>query len=970
MKLPKNFSLQLDQKIQDLDLQLKLLYFKCQDYEIPIINLYTKNDDDNLFSITLNTHVCSSKGLAHILEHTVLCGSKKYQVRDPFFAMIRRSLNSFMNAFTATTWTSYPAASRVKKDYYNLLDLYVDAVFYPQLTDESIFQEGYRLELENKDPLKIKECGVVYNEMRGSFDNPYRQLMREYAAVFFQDHCSSYVSGGYPEKIREITPDAIRNFHAQYYDPRNSLFYFYGNYNIEEILHHLNRSFFSHLDTNKKFEAIPPLGEVTRFKKPKYMEASYPNQTIDRASMVLISYLTKAIESPADLLDLLALRVLDAILTGHDGAKFKQEMLKEKNEDGTPLFIEINSYLDDTSTELAFTLLFKGCNKGCAKKIKKVIDKKLIELSEKPFTKEEIDSAIHQEKFVDLEIEGSGEKYALELFFRSSIFLHTPKENAESVLVGALNPEKTYQLLEEKCSKDPLFLNKFITKYLLNNNHTLTLEFNPDKSLAKKEEKEIQNYLTGIEERLSNEEITAIEKKSQRLKEYQEEDESAAIDKLPILEKKDLPKEITMYDISTYKDSLTIYHHECFTNSIVYAEVVFNIGAMDQEDLGYLRLFSMFCTEVGTLNVPYTEHLKEVEQFLGSLNASLHLDKNLENPKSAQFLFILQAKCFSKNSNKMFDILQKVISGVDFSDEERLLELISQSAKNMEISLKSKAHAYAIYQSAATLSPVALLHEKMYGYSFYQFVQHLSENIKTKLPELQEKFKAFADTILNYRPEVILNCEKQEAQEIIKNKLYNLNLLKFQDVSSLEPFIFSQDLSFNSPPHQSLELQMANNASAIKTIDITNSDAAYLLLASYILRNNLHTAIREKGGAYGAYCSFKPLGGVFFFSSYRDPHTQRTFEAFEESLQVIVNNEFDEKNLFEAKLQAMQKEEKRLPIHMRAFKTFINKKTGLSPKIQKQYRERILNASSEDVIRAIKQYLLPQIPKMTKISYK
>jgi len=437
------------------------------------------DDPENLFCFSFQTLPSDSTGVAHILEHTVLCGSKKFPIKDPFFSMSRRSLNTFMNAMTGADVTFYPAASQVEKDFYNLMEVYLDAVFFPELKKFSFLQEGHRLEFKKGDdpttPLLFK--GVVFNEMKGNFSTPESRLWQAIMTALTPNLPYAFNSGGDPKEIPHLTHEELIAFHKTYYHPSHCLFFFYGNFPLKSHLDFITKHV---LKGAKKSPDLPPIAHQPRFDKPRSLTAYYPTDSDSSKVFVALSWLTTDLKNQDDAL---SLALLDSILMETDASPLKMPLLR------SGLCLQADGYLDLETSEIPYTIICRGCEKGSGYKIKEFIVKTLEEIAEKGIEESLIDAAIHQLEFSRLEITGDSGPFGLTLFFRSGLSAQhgCPAENALSV-----KTQFSKLLLQVK---NPNYLPDLIRKYLLDNPHHILLNLHPDLELQQKEEKEEKESL-------------------------------------------------------------------------------------------------------------------------------------------------------------------------------------------------------------------------------------------------------------------------------------------------------------------------------------------------------------------------------------------------------------------------------------------------------------------------------------------
>ncbi len=916
------------------------------------------NDDENLFAITCKTYPNDSSGTPHILEHVVLCGSEKFPVHDPFFAMTRRSSNTFMNAFTAKLWTAYPAASKIEKDFYNLLNVYLDAVFHPRIEKTSFKQEGHRLEFSDPhDPtseLMIK--GIVYNEMKGAYANAGSIFWRKMMAILYPNHTYGFDSGGDPKDITTLTHKGLCDFHKKFYDPSNAIFYFYGNLPLQKHLDFIGNEILDHAE---KKETIPSVPLITRFTKPVYEETTYATTETDlsRQTFIGFSYLTTNI---ADSDDTIALTLLDSILMDTDGSILKHKLIT------SGLCINADSAFDTDAREMPYSIVFRGCEKEDANAIEALLRSTLEKIVEDKIPYNLVESALHQLEFSRSEISGDYGPYGLELFGRTALSVLQGGPLTQGLHIHSLF-EKLHKLV-----KDDNYLPSLIKKYFLDNKHMIRLVMSPDLELGAKEHNEEIANLAAQKASLTKEEVKEILHNADEMKAYQEEKEGEDLSCLPILSLEDLPKEVSYFHLkkSSY-ENLAVYHHETFTNKITYATLVFDLPQVDEIDLSYLRLFASVITELGAGGRNYIDNLNHIQEHVGGVWTSLSLNVQRENIQTCYPTISLCAKALSRKNKEMFHVLKDFILDPDLKDFERVKELISQTFTNLKNRLSSNAISYALKQSASSFSPWNHINNIWHGLPYYKFIENLYNNLDSEIDVVMEKFATLAKNIFHLNnPHLILSCDEEDWLELEKNKFYGTVRLT-EASTSFTPWV---DLATPRPAAHSartIATQIAHNAQSISTITMHSPQAAALKVASYLLENLfVHRDVREKGGAYTSGVKFNILTGCCQFYSSRDPNIVSTYNAFNNAVDSVIKGNFTDQDLLEAQLSYIQDVDGVVNPGSRAVVTYFQRKVGLTREIRQLFREQLLAVTKKDIQAAVKERLKPMMEeKSIRVTY-
>jgi Zn-dependent M16 (insulinase) family peptidase len=949
----KNFQVTKALRLQELGLDLiELIHLNTQAKV-----LHLKNEDpENLFCLSFQTTPMNSKGVAHILEHTVLCGSKKYPVRDPFFSMKRRSLNTFMNAMTGSDFTCYPAASQVKKDFYNLLSVYLDAVFHPKLDLLSFLQEGHRLEFEEplnqESPLLFK--GIVFNEMKGALSNPYTRLLEEVNRQLFPDVTYGINSGGDPKEIPTLTHEELIAFHKTSYAPSRTLFYFYGDLETEEHLDFLEETV---LKEAEKQPPLPPIQKQKRFDTRKRSHITYPigdeeNET-DK-TFAAAAFLT------ADVLqqeELLALQVLEIALLDNDASPLKAHLLK------SGLCTQVSSYLETDEGEAPFILLFQGCQKESVSQIEEVLFKSLEKIASENLKEELIENALHQLEFERSEISGGSNPFGLSLFFRCCLMKQHGAEAEEGLLIHTL-----FNTLRERIRENPNLFTSLIAKYFLTNTHFVFTTMTPDKELSKKESEEEKQTLQSIRENLTPKEIETIIENSKALLQSQDEESEEDLSSLPNISLNDIPKNARDFPLKE-EAHLTgkIFHHSCFTNHIVYATACFEMPYLKEEELQLARLAQILIPQMGTKKKSYQEILNEIQRETGGVMVSYALNTQASHCKTCLPYVYIQGKALKRKTPKLFHLLKELIEDTRFDDLNRLRDLLQKHHVSLENSLNQSALGYAISQSGKHISYPMYLSNAFSGLPYLNAIRSYVE--KTDLAPLAEKLQEIYTRLFSSTTKtLLLSCDEESKNEIVEHNLFRL----FEKNDSLFiPFDHTfESLKSSSGEGRVISSSVAFAAEVFGTVSFTDKDQAYLSIASNLFDNVfLHKEIREKGGAYGGGTSCQPVNGTLHFFSYRDPNIASTLKTFHEAIQKIASGDFTEKDLFEAKVETIQTLDTPINPGDRAKVAYDFLKRGQTIALRQAFRDALLSATKKDVIEAIKKHLVPKLSETTPVVF-
>ncbi|MDR2539851.1 MAG: insulinase family protein [Chlamydiales bacterium] len=919
--------------------------------------MHIENDDpENLFCLSFKTLPYNSNGVAHILEHTVLCGSSKYPVKDPFFAMGRRSLNTFMNALTGADFTCYPAASQVEKDFYNLLDVYLDAVFHPELKRMSFLQEGHRLEFINpKKPEKgLHIKGIVYNEMKGSLSSIDTRMWHAMMAQLLPDLPYAFNSGGDPEEIPTLTYEQLIAFHSLYYQPARCLFFFYGNFPLQK---HLDFIAEKTLNQATNSPTTNYLGKQKRFDTPKFSTIRYPieaSETSSRRAMITFGFLTAPIIEQEDVL---ALSILDVILMETDASLLKRTLLESQ------LCISANGFISLEMSEIPYLLVCKGTEEKDADELEQVLMNSLKKIVVEGIPERLVDAAIHQLELSRLEIGGDPSPFGLSLFMRSALAKQHGCAPESGLMVYSLFEE----LLEK--TKQPTYLTGLINKYFLNNPHRVRLIMIPDPHLAQEERNQELRRLRKNQQELSKEQIKEIQKQTRDLTLYQKQTEAQDLNCLPKISLNDVPTAIRDFPLQVVcSKNLTIYHHDCFTNHILYMDLLFDLPTIEEEELPYVHLLTSILPELGNRNKDYRENLEYMQAHIGGLTTSCSLYPQTLDPKALRPSFNLRAKCLYRKAEKLFALMQDLLLYPRFDEMKRIEELILQIYTSLLNRLNRRAMRYATHLAISGFSTATHINEAWYGLRYFKTLQAICQDLPINLPKIIDRLRALKEKIFTFNNlHLVLSCSYEMLKELESKNYFNINQLP-----TLKTNLWQFETPLISPSSRIhlISSQVAFNVEAFPTISYIHPYAAALTIASVLFEHKtLHPKIREQGGAYGASATFNAEMGHFYFLSYRDPHIYGTRKHFHEAVDQLCKGKISVQELEEAKLTIIQDLDSPISPENRALIAYGYLRSQKTKEMRQEFRNSLLNTTIKDVKHIVEKELKPKLPQGIFISF-
>lgn len=875
----KAYEVLKEEELQDIHSKGWLLRHKKTGARVMLIE---NSDENKVFNIAFRTPPKNSTGVAHILEHSVLCGSREFPLKDPFVELVKGSLNTFLNAMTYPDKTCYPVASCNDRDFQNLMHVYLDAVFYPNIyKKEEIFrQEGWNYHLEKKEgPLKYN--GVVYNEMKGAFSSPDDVLEREIMNSLFPDTTYGCESGGDPVNIPDLSYEEFLDFHRQYYHPSNSFIYLYGNMDMEEKLEFIDSHYLSAFDS---LAIDSQIRDQEAFAQVKDIQKNYPvSEDEGEEDNTYLSY-NMVVGEAADINLSLAFEVLDYALLSAPGAPLKQALLDAK------IGKDIYGSFEDGIKQTYFSIVAKGANLSQKEEFVKVIRDTLTKIMEEGIDKKAVTAGINYYEFrfreADFSSYPKGLMYGLDIL--SSWLYDDTKPFCEVQLLEGF--EFLKKALEEGYFED------LIRKYLLDNTHGAILSLVPEKGLAAKRDKELEEKLENYRKSLSDEELTRMVENTKALEAYQEAEETPeALTCIPMLSREDIKKEITGLTNEEHhvEDSLFLYHDVC-TNGIGYADLLFEIHDFDVDTVHYLGLLKSVLGAVDTENYTYGELFNEVNARTGGIAYGIEVFDDAQDTDAFRAMFAVRGKALYPEMDFMFSMIREVLTTSKLDDTKRLYEIIARVRSRAQASLASAGHSTAVLRGASYASPMAAFQDEMAGIGYYQFIEKLEKDFDSCKDEIVKNLRKVMEEVLRPENFCVSYTGERESLDVVKAQAAGIKKVLFngqKPESVKQAPCIKKNEAFKTSGQVQYVAQNGNFRK--KGLEYTGALEILKVILSY---DYLWINLRVKGGAYGCMSGFK-RNGESFLVSYRDPHLKRTLEVYQGVPDYIRAFEADEREM-------------------------------------------------------------------------
>ncbi len=948
-KIPETYELIRREELTDIGSAAYLLRHRRSGARVLLI----ENDDDNkVFNIIFRTVPKDSCGEAHIIEHTVLCGSRKYPSKDPFVELVKGSMNTFLNAMTYPDKTMFPVASTNDKDFANLMDVYLDAVFYPNIyRNENIFrQEGWSFQIEDKeDPIVYN--GVVYNEMKGAYSSPDDVVERMVMNSLFPDTTYGVDSGGDPEHIPDLTYEDFLNFHRTYYHPSNSYIYLYGKMDFTERLEYLDREYLSHFDTSVKVDSKIALQKP--FETPKKIIGSYP--VGEEEPLEKHTYLTcnTVVGEATDTTLAAAMDVLEDVLLEAPGAPLKTALID------AGIGMDVYGSYDSSTRQPVFSIVAKNAEAEDAEKFEEIIRRTLTKIADEGLNPKEIEASVNSMEFRYREADYGG--FPKGLIY--SIDVMDSWLYDEDKPFDYLKQQKVFRYLREKIGTG--WYEQLIRDHLISNPHTTYVTMKPERGMAAEVDEEIRKKLSAFKASLSDEEIGKLIEKTKELRTFQETPSTQEeLEKIPVLQREDLGKSARpLSNIDESRDGIRLVRHDYQTNGIAYLTVLFDLHGLRQEELPYLGILKSILGDVDTEHYSYRDLATEIGRKTGGVNPGVSMfgdDNDVQKIKAALGIQILT---LPEQIDFAIGIAGEILLTSKFDDKKRVHEILQKLKSRVNAQLISAGHSTSAQRVLSYFAANGVFNDGIGGIELYRTVCDCEEHFDEKFEELKEKMKElvrrFVTTdrmIVSYTGDAshtdqIIGSLKKLLEQIREKNPDGCGKAASADGDKDES---GHPLMWLDPYTMEKKNEGFRTASKIQYVSVGGrfpaEKATGVLSILKIMMNYdyLWQNLRVVGGAYGCGGSFSRSGTAVFYS-YRDPHLKNTLKVYQGIPEYIRNFQASQRDMTKFVIGAISERDTPLTPRMagtRSMNAFI---TGTTFERMQKEREEILSAQPEDI---------------------
>ncbi|XP_063878942.1 presequence protease, mitochondrial-like [Scylla paramamosain] len=896
-------------------------------------------DPNNVFCVGFRTTPMDSTGVPHILEHTVLCGSEKFPCRDPFFKMLNRSLSTFMNAMTGSDFTIYPFSTQHPVDFRNLMSVYMDAVFKPNLSEMDFLQEGWRLEHQDVEdqssPIVFK--GVVFNEMKGVFADSQRLFMQKLQNGVLPSHTYGVVSGGDPLVIPKLTWEQLKQFHAYHYHPSNAHFFTYGDQPLVNHLQFIHENYLSHYN---KIDPKTEVPEEPRWKEPRSAHVACgfdPLASVDAQNSIAVSY--KLVDI-TDTFETLVLAILGDLLTSGPNAPFYKALL----EPGLGSGFSPSSGYDGHTRSTVFTVGLQGVKNQDVEKIKTIIEETLDKIIEEGFPAERVESVLHN---IELGLKHQASNFGLTLAMNL-----TPLWNLDGDPIDGLLINSKIDKFRKCLAENPKFLQEKVKEHFKENPHKYTLTMAPqegyDDNLQSLEEAQLKEKVAA----LTPEERARIWELGHTLAKKQEEEEDLSV--LPTLQVSDIPRNVVPVPVTmqTLGDGVQVQACDCPTNDLTYFSAVLSTRDVSEELRPLVPLLCGVLTRMGAGDMDFRQLDQAAELVSGGLGVSPHTCFHPVNAMQYEEGIVLSSHCLNTNLQKMMDLWERIFNETRFDDLQRFNTLVSMIATEQANSLVYSGHQYAMTAAAASTSYLSSLAENWGGLSQLRRMKALSET--QDLTPTLESLRELAGQLLNRQGmRVAINTTPNHhatALSTIEGFLKGLDGTPVISTLCTIPQTFSPH---TCKTHCVFPFPINFASKAFPGVPYAHPDAGALRVLARVMFRFLHREIREKGGAYGGGAK-ADAGGTFGFFSYRDPHSTQTLAVFDAAVEWVLSGGFSERDVAEAKLGVFQAVDAPISPGSQGRRRFL---AHITDELFADHRRLVLDVAPQDLVRVARMYL-------------
>ena len=927
----KAYEILQHQMIQDIHAEGYLLRHKKSGARVMLL----KNDDENkVFNIAFRTPPADSTGVAHILEHSVLCGSRHFPLKDPFVELVKGSLNTFLNAMTYPDKTMYPVASCNDQDFQNLMHVYLDAVFYPSIYEkEEIFrQEGWSYQLESEDaPLKYN--GVVYNEMKGAFSSAEEVLEREIFNTLFPDTPYGVESGGDPKVIPQLTYENFLEFHSRYYHPSNSYIYLYGDMDMAQKLDWIDREYLSKFDAIQVDSAIP---RQKPFEKPVEHILEYPVSETESTEENTYLTCSMVVGDSLDVELCTAFEVLDYVLLSAPGAPLRQALLD------AGIGKDVEGGYDDGILQPFFTVEVKNSEASRKEEFLRVIRETLSELAEKGLDQKAIAAGINY----------------LEFRFREADYASYPKGLMYGIDVfdsWLYDDEKPFIHLQRLAAFDSLkekagqgYFEELIRTWLLDNPHTAVVLGVPSRGLATREEQRVEEELAAYKATLGKEELKKLVERTQHLKEFQDApDDPEALAALPMLKRSDIKKEtVEICNTPHQVGETTVLHHNIDTNGITYLTLLFDTAKVPDELIPYMGLLKSVLGYVDTEHYTYGQLFNEINAASGGISCGLQVFNHKDQQEDCVRMFGVRGKYLAGGEEFVFSMIREILLTSRLDDGKRLYEIIARQKTRLQASLPQAGHSTAVMRAASYYSPGSYFQEQIAGIAYFRLLEDLEKNFEERKELLIENLGKLMKLI--FRPEnlMVSVTTDRKGYERVEDRVRSLKEELYTEPAEEGGICYRFDRKNEGFKTAGQVQYVAVSGNFLKKgYEYTGALRILKVILSY---DYLWMNLRVKGGAYGCMSNFRRTGDSFLVS-YRDPHLARTLEVFRGTPEYLGSFSADEREMTKYIIGTISELDVPLNPSAKGALALNAWMGGLTRQDLQQERDQILQAQTEDI---------------------
>ena len=928
MTITHGFHLESEHNVRELKTKARLFRHKKTGSEV----LSLTNDDENkVFGVAFRTPPADSTGVAHILEHSVLCGSRKYPVKEPFVELLKGSLNTFLNAFTYPDKTCYPVASQNLQDFYNLIDVYLDAVFYPRISPHIFQQEGWHFELEDpSDLLSFK--GVVFNEMKGAYSSPDSVLSEYSLQSLFPDNAYGLDSGGDPKQIPNLTFDQFQSFHQRYYHPSNARFYFYGDddpdYRLKILDGYLKE--FDPIQVDSAILLQPSFKEPRRLVHP-FMVGEGEDR---RKGMITINWL---LPETVDVATNFALRILHYILLGMPASPLHKALIDSGL--GEDL---AGGGLETELRQMSFSTGLKGILVENADKVEALILETLGNLAQNGIDAKTVEAAINTIEFRLRENNTGSLPRGLLVMLRS---LTTWLYDGDPLALVAF--EEPLEMIKSSVKSNGAIFEEMINRLFVNNPHRTTVILEPDPELREKDDAAEKDRLARVLASMSSKETEDVIKNTRELKQLQKTPDSAeALASIPVLKLSDLDRKNKIIPLARFdRQGAQVLFHDLFTNGIVYFDLGFDLHTLPDKYLPYVPLFGRSLVEMGTGKEDFVSIMQRISRKTGGIGSVSLTSATKKSDRSSAWLF-LRGKAMLSQSEDLIHILRDILLDVQLDNRERFRQMLLESKARMEQKMIPGGHSMVNLRLRAHFGESHWAAEQMSGISYLFFLRKLVRDVDENWRRVHAVLEDMRRILVNRKAAILNITMEEQAWPDFEPHVNDLLAVLPEAPVTKTVWSFKSDALFEGLTIPSLVNYVGKGSDLYKLG--YRFHASSLVITRYLRNAWLWDRVRVQGGAYGAFCLFDRISGALSFVSYRDPNLMKTLEAFDQAAQFLSDIELGDRELTKSIIGTIGDLDAHLLPDAKGYASMVRYLIGETEAERQKMRDEVLSTSEAD----------------------